>query len=250
MSDRFAVCMPITAKWEGAYVNHAQDPGGPTNLGVTQAVYDAWRKRRRLAPRSVKQITHGEALRIYRDEYWAPTAERYNLRPGVDLATFDAGVNAGVSRGIKWLLASIGGPDHVTVQKICKARLSFKQGLSIWKTFGNGWTNRVVDIEAKGVAMALAAVNDNSAAVQEKLEDEGRKANDTANKQSGSAGGAGAASGGGVTLDPASADQLAGWLLTGAIAAGVLVAAFLIWRAVINKKRAKAYAAAAAEVQP
>lgn len=250
MTDRFAICMPITAKWEGAYVNHDQDPGGPTNLGVTQAVYDAWRKRRGLAPRSVKKITHGEALRIYRDEYWAPTAERYNLRPGVDLATFDAGVNAGVSRGVKWLLASVGGPDHVTVQKICKARLSFKQGLPIWKTFGKGWLNRVVDIEARGVAMALGAVNDNSAAVQEKLEDEGKKASNTANKQTGTAGGAGAASGGGVTLDPASADQLAGWLLTGAIGVGVLLAAFLVWRAVINKKRAAAYAAAAAEVQP
>lgn len=246
--DRFAVCMPITAKWEGAYVNHSQDPGGPTNLGVTQAVYDKSRDDWGLPRRSVKQITHAEALRIYREQYWKPTAERYNLRPGVDLATFDAGVNAGVSRGVKWLLASVGGPDHVTVQKICKARLSFKEGLSIWKTFGRGWTNRVVDIEARGVAMALSAVNDNTAAVQEKLEDEGSKAKKTSNGQA-----AGGAASGGGTVAPVGAenlDQVAGWLLGGFVAAAIAVAAFLAWRAYVNRKRAAAYAAVAAEVQP
>ena len=29
---------------EGGYVNHPKDPGGPTNKGVTQRVYDACRK--------------------------------------------------------------------------------------------------------------------------------------------------------------------------------------------------------------
>ncbi len=29
---------------EGGYVNHPKDPGGPTNKGVTQRVYEAYRK--------------------------------------------------------------------------------------------------------------------------------------------------------------------------------------------------------------
>ncbi len=29
-------------KWEGGYVNHKDDPGGRTNLGVTQRVWEEW----------------------------------------------------------------------------------------------------------------------------------------------------------------------------------------------------------------
>ena len=56
-----------------------------------------------------------------------------------------------MSRGIKWLKASVGSSDHtVTARAICRKRLSFMQSLKIWKTFGKGWSNRVADIEVIG----------------------------------------------------------------------------------------------------
>lgn len=58
-------------------------------------------------------------------------------------------------------IEAIGGPDYDTVKGICAKRLGFMQPLNIWKAFGCGWARRVADIEAKGVAWALTAANDN-----------------------------------------------------------------------------------------
>jgi lysozyme family protein len=119
--SRFETCNAITAKWEGGWSDHPADPGGKTMYGVTEAVYHAWLKKQGKAIKPVRNITKAEALEIYRAQYWAPTAGKYNLVPGVDLATYDAGVNAGVSRAIKWLVqgASKGNDHVVTVKGIC-----------------------------------------------------------------------------------------------------------------------------------
>ena len=55
---------------EGGYVNHPDDPGGATNYGVIQRTYDAYRRRKRLSPQSVRAITMDEVRDIYRDQYW------------------------------------------------------------------------------------------------------------------------------------------------------------------------------------
>src|ERR1051325_4202371 len=34
--DRFPACLAVTLHWEGGYSDHKEDPGGKTNLGVTQ----------------------------------------------------------------------------------------------------------------------------------------------------------------------------------------------------------------------
>ncbi len=55
---------------EGGYVNHPSDPGGPTNKGVTQRVYDSYRKGKGQRPRTVKSITMDEVYEIYDRQYW------------------------------------------------------------------------------------------------------------------------------------------------------------------------------------
>ncbi|WP_404927166.1 glycoside hydrolase family 108 protein [Mesorhizobium sp. ORM16] len=87
---------------EGGYVNHPADPGGPTNKGVTQRVYDGYRKGKGLAKRSVKSITMDEVGEIYDRQYW--DAVKGDLLPdGVDYVVFDGGVNSGPGRSIMWL---------------------------------------------------------------------------------------------------------------------------------------------------
>ncbi len=44
-STAFSESLPFVLRWEGGYVNHPNDPGGATNKGVTQKVYDGWRAR-------------------------------------------------------------------------------------------------------------------------------------------------------------------------------------------------------------
>ena len=241
MSDRFQTCHEITAKWEGGWSDHKADPGGKTMYGVTEAVYHAWLRKRGLPIKPVRNISRGEALLIYREQYWRPTAEKLDLFPGVDLAVYDASVNSGVSRGLKWLKASAGSNDHsVTVKRICRARLSFMQSLKIWKTFGKGWGRRVADIEARGVVMAVTAMGASTNAVKTIVEDgkvEAKKSAATSDKVAKASGTGAAASGGApVAADPSTIDTSTLWLL-GAMAAVLIIVAVIAYA---KKKAAKA----------
>lgn len=237
----FERCHAVTAVHEGGWSNHPSDPGGKTMYGVTEAVYIAWRKKEGLPLKPVRYITKSEARAIYESNYWR-AAGCEGLAPGVDLATYDASVNSGVGRGRKWLLASVGGSDEQTVKRICAKRLGFMQSLRIWKTFGRGWSRRVADIEAKGVAWALAAKT-TPGVRKSTLEREAKAAKSKATKQVGGA----ATGGGGAVVAPEAADQMAGWALGGVIVVVAVIAGFFIVRAIINKNRAEAYAREAAK---
>lgn len=238
LTQKFLRSDAVTSAWEGGYVNHAKDPGGPTDRGVTQATYDGWRKKKGLAPRPVRGITAIEAQQLFYEDFWlASGSER--LAAGVDLATYDASVNSGVKRGRAWLMASIGGPDHETVKRICVRRLGFMQMLKIWKTFGKGWSRRVADIQAKGVAWALAAANDNSV-VSQQLEDEAAAKKTVAARQNTAAGGTGASGTGAIVADQTT--NIADWLLLGLGVGLVALAAWLVLRAMQNRQQAEAFA--------
>ena len=249
MSDRFSICHEITAKWEGGWSDHKADPGGKTMYGITEVVYHAWLRSRGMKLRPVRNISLSEAKLIYREEYWKPTAERLNLFPGVDLAVYDASVNSGVSRGIKWLKAGAGSNDHsVTVKRICRARLSFMQSLKIWKTFGKGWGRRVADIEARGVVMALTAMGTSAKSVAVIVEQNKTQAAQSAatNDKIAKATGTGAVASGGApaAVDVSSLDAGSLWLLA-ALCVGLIVVAAV---AIASKKKAKARELAYAEV--
>lgn len=151
-------------KWlglsEGGYVNDPDDPGGATNRGVTQATYDAFRKRNGVATQSVRRITDEEVRQIYRRQYW-DRVQGDELPSGVDYAVFDFAVNSGVSRAAKHLqaivrvgqdgiigeitLAAVAAhPDKARlIIDLCASRMRFLRGLSTWWKFGRGWTRRV-----------------------------------------------------------------------------------------------------------
>ena len=42
MQSNYDKCLETILHHEGGYVNHPQDPGGETNLGVTKRVYEEW----------------------------------------------------------------------------------------------------------------------------------------------------------------------------------------------------------------
>lgn len=238
----FEKCQAVTGKWEGGWSNHPADPGGATMYGITLAKFREHYPNATAA--QLKIISRQTALDIYRSDYWTPINGE-TLAAGVDLATYDASVNSGVGKGKKWLLASVGGSDVQTVKNICAKRLGFVQSLKTWKTFGKGWANRIADIEAKGVAWALAAVT-TPTVVKGRLEKEAGAAKTTSTTQAKSAGGT-AVGGGAATQVPIEhANHTAGVILL-VVVVGVIVG-LLIWRAHVNKQRAAAYAAEAAAV--
>jgi lysozyme family protein len=246
VKSNYEDCLAITLKWEGGDVNHPDDPGGKTRWGITQKTYDAYRKSIHAVTKSVFTMTKLEMLAIYKTNYWdAVNGDR--LAIGVDLATWDYGVNSGPARARKDLLSVVGGTDVNTIKKLCAKRMSFVKGLSTWKIFGKGWSNRIADIEAKGVAMALKAASSSEAAVKTVLLREGHEALTSSEKKVKAAGTSGATAtatgASGTYLSPDTVDMTQ-WVSLGLIAAGVIavgVMAYLVIKARHDKNRAQAY---------
>ena len=158
-------------KWlgasEGGYVNHPDDPGGPTNMGVTQRTYNAWRRSTgHSGHKSVKHITRDEADNIFVYQYFRPIWFD-KLPSGLDYAMADFSVNSGPKRAVKFLqrilkvkvdgimglhtLAAIN--DHKVdelIVTLCDNRLRWMKTLSTWRIFKGGWEPRVMG-KLKGV---------------------------------------------------------------------------------------------------
>lgn len=160
MKNSFEACLAVTLKWEGGYSNHPDDPGGPTMRGVIQREYDKWRTANGKNRRPVRLISEAEVQAIYRQNYW-DAAGCEELECGLDLCVFDAAVNSGVARALKWL------SEARDIDGYQDKRLNFLSGLRLWRVFGKGWSARVTDVRAKAKAMAEGkaapeAENDNT----------------------------------------------------------------------------------------
>ncbi len=160
---------------EGGFSNHKDDPGGATQRGVTQRVYDAYRDRHGLPRVPVRGISSSEVEAIYKANYWA-LAKCDMLPAGVSYVVFDGAVNSGVSQSVKWLQRALGvtadgvvgnatlaavqnyGNMDRLVDAICDRRLAFLKALKTWKTFGKGWASRVAAVRATGKAWAAGSV--------------------------------------------------------------------------------------------
>jgi lysozyme family protein len=170
MKESFPAALAATLKYEGGYSNHPKDPGGATMRGVTQRVYDAWRRTRGLKPRSVNDIYAVEVGTIYRRQYW-DAVRGDDLPAGIDAAVFDAAVNSGPVRAAKWLQAALGvsqdghigvvtmdaarhADQAATARAVCEARLAWLKGLKTWPTFGKGWGRRIRELQAFAATLA------------------------------------------------------------------------------------------------
>ena len=164
----FDKALAYVLEHEGGFVHHPKDPGGATNKGVTQAVYDAYRKLRGRGQQSVKFITDAEVTAIYKFQYW-DKVQGDHLPAGLDYAVFDFAVNSGVGRASKYLQAVLGvAQDGVigaktltavksttgTINALCDRRMAFLRNLGTFLTFGKGWTRRVQGVRAHALEMA------------------------------------------------------------------------------------------------
>lgn len=217
--------------------------------GVTEARWHEYQTSHGLARTPVRSITRDQAVAFYVSEFWRPVRGE-ELPSGPDLSTYDAGVNSGVSRSVKWAQQVAGaaidgkiGPQTLAAIKAmppgafikghCAKRLGFVKSLAIWNTFGKGWSRRIANVEATGLSWVLTKTE---------LEAEAKEAKDKATQQAGGAVG---------TVVTGTADQAAGGLSGlpwwGIAVVVVLIAAPLIIRFVINSQRARALTGKAKE---
>lgn len=169
--DRFSACLDHVLMHEGGYVDHPDDPGGATNMGITRKTLARWR---RVSPWSalpkseVAALSREEAAAIYRALYWSAT-KAGSMPAGLDLALFDLAVNSGVDRALRMLQTVLGvaadgvvGPVTLaalenadvakTINALCDRRLGFLGRLKTFATFGRGWTRRVAAVRAAALA--------------------------------------------------------------------------------------------------
>ncbi|GGB10264.1 hypothetical protein GCM10011491_42780 [Brucella endophytica] len=169
MNRNFERALSCVLKHEGGWADNPADPGGATMKGVTLATF-----RRYVKPSATKadlrKITDAQLSTIYRRHYWDAVAGA-ELPDGVDYAVFDFAVNSGPSRAAKYLQAVAGvtqdgkigpatlkavrGKPHASViHELCDKRLAFLQRLDTWKTFGKGWSSRVLGVRTEALRMA------------------------------------------------------------------------------------------------
>jgi lysozyme family protein len=162
-TEAFLSSLPFVLRWEGGYVDHPADPGGRTNKGVTQKVYDNWRARQGLPQRHVREIEDTEVHAIYETDYWLPPRCDL-LQERLDLVQFDTAVNMGVGRAVRLLQSAVGcgadgsfGPQTeravgactpgTAIKTYCDARESFYRDLADRRpdlqVFLKGWLNRL-----------------------------------------------------------------------------------------------------------
>jgi uncharacterized protein (TIGR02594 family) len=162
----FKDCMPLIFAYEGGFVNHPDDPGGATNMGITIDTLRAYRKKS-VSVLDVQQLTKQEAGEIFRQKYWNVNSCDSLPKP-LALLTFNASVLFGPHRGAEFLQTALNkqgakllidgdiGPQTIAAAQ----RVLIKQAVDDFvalqralheasknKVFLKGWLNRMAQIE-------------------------------------------------------------------------------------------------------
>jgi lysozyme family protein len=169
MKENFDPCFELVLKHEGGYVNDPRDPGGRTNLGVTQRAWESY-VGSSVTEEFMRKLTPDQVKPFYKTMYW-DKIKGDQLPSGVDYAAYDLAVNSGVGRAAKYLQEIAGvpadgviGPKSMeailacdpeqTADALCDMRLDFLKRLPTFQTFGKGWSRRVAEVKEKAISMA------------------------------------------------------------------------------------------------
>lgn len=168
----FDSCLAIILQAEGGYVNDKLDPGGRTNLGVTQRVWEAWIGKP-ATEADMRALTPALVGPVYRKNYW-DALHCDDLPPALALCLFDFGVNAGVKRAARYLQTMVDatpdgmiGPVAVAeakswiaahglaqaVRMYQRSRRSYYRMLATFPRFGRGWLARCDEVERQAMGM-------------------------------------------------------------------------------------------------
>lgn len=169
MIGNFKHCLGLVLQSEGGFVNHPEDPGGMTNLGVTIKTWEDFTGHQ-ADEKTMLDLTPEKVAPLYEQKYWRPCYGEV-LPRGLDFVVFSMGVNAGPGRSIKLLQSAVGcvpdgiiGPktrelisnsnNATLISKFSEARREYYRSLKSFPIFGKGWLARVDKEEKEALDMA------------------------------------------------------------------------------------------------
>lgn len=168
MENNFDKSLLLVLKHEGNFVNDPRDPGGCTNLGVTQRVWEEWIGHP-VNETIMRGLTPERVGPLYKRKYW-DLAFCNDLPIGLDFMVFDASVNMGVGRAVKLFEECLGmvqtgtlgknvlnllqAVDHKDVAKrYTGEKKVFYESLKTFPTFGHGWLKRCDEVYNEALTM-------------------------------------------------------------------------------------------------
>jgi uncharacterized protein (TIGR02594 family) len=175
----FEQALAHVLKMEGGYDDDPYDPGGPTNLGITIAVYARYKGVELTADNigalksELKQLPVSTARQIYRDRYWLAAACPQLPSP-LALFHFDTAVNHGVDGAARMLQQAVGvdmdgeigpatlaaagaRPIQQTLAAYAEIRRQRYRSLAHFWRFGKGWLARVDATLALATSLSRAS---------------------------------------------------------------------------------------------
>lgn len=145
----FDRALALVLRHEGGLVDDPRDPGGLTNLGISQRAYPNV---------DIRSLDQAGAGAIYRRDYW-DAIKADQLPEGLAICVFDAAVNMGVDRAIRLLqkacsvqVDGILGPNTLraasrlpdAVARFSAERALAYTGIRNFDIYGRGWLRRTI----------------------------------------------------------------------------------------------------------
>jgi len=185
MKENRKAALDYIFRHEGGYAERAEEGGGAVNMGVTFAVFQAWRKlhgKPEPTWSDLKAMERVEAEEIYGAQYLDPI-HFDELPAGIDYCVLDAAILGGVTGAIKVLQTALKhepvdghfglrtrwAARHRDVPKLieafCEARIAKYRLFRTWKkvanlktgkTWGAIWSERINTVRERALKMAEA----------------------------------------------------------------------------------------------
>jgi lysozyme family protein len=145
---------------EGGYVNHPEDPGGPTMRGIAWNYNAGWLKENGYpTPESIKNLTKDDAIRCYYERYWLASGAQGLTDPDMSYLHLDSAVQHGASKAKEFLRSLPKNPrsfdfsggknkdlGEALFQLYLAERLEYYAVIKKFPNFGRGWMNRAAAV--------------------------------------------------------------------------------------------------------
>jgi len=168
MNRNWDKCFDLVIVNEGGYVDNPADPGGATNWGCTQAVWEGYIGHK-VSVDDMKALTKEDVKPLYKKRYW-DAIHGDAIPSGLDYCLFDCAINSGVNRSAKIIQEIVGvfadgaiGNNTVSaitqlnpvtaINEFCDKRQAFLESLKTFPVFGKGWSKRVSEVRIRALEM-------------------------------------------------------------------------------------------------